>query len=59
MHAQLNSESFPAHKRKMPTSVGILIFMSRTDSILGLSEPKIAEFLDIFILMSIRNFMLN
>ena len=33
--------------------VGILTFMSEKNSILGLSEPKNAEFLDIFILMSI------
>ena len=38
---------------KMPTIVGILTFMNRKNSILGLSEPKNAEFLDIFILMSI------
>ena len=42
---------------KMPTLVGILTFMSRKNSILGLSEPKRAEFLDIFIL--IKYFMLN
>ena len=36
---------------KMPTIVGILTFMSGKNSILGLSEPKKAEFLDIFILM--------
>ena len=33
---------------KMPTVVGILTFMSRKKSILGLSEPENAEFLDIF-----------
>ena len=34
---------------KMPTVVGILTFMSRKNSILGLSEPeKKTEFLDIF-----------
>ena len=33
---------------KMPTVVGILTFMSRNNSILGLSEPKKAKFLDIF-----------
>ena len=33
--------------------VGILTFMSGKNSILGLSEPKKNEFLDIFILMSI------
>ena len=35
---------------KMPTYIGILTFMSRKNSILGLSEPekKNAEFLDIF-----------
>ena len=32
----------------MPTIVGILTFMNRKNSILGLSEPKKAEFLDIF-----------
>ena len=37
----------------MSTIVGILTFMSRKNSILGLSKPKNAEFLDIFILMSI------
>ena len=44
---------------KMPTIVGILTFMSGKNSILGLSEPKKAEFLDICILMSIQNVMLN
>ena len=36
---------------KMPTItiVGILTFMSRKNSILGLSEPENPEFLDIFI----------
>ena len=38
---------------KMPTIVGILIFMSGKNNILGLSELKKAEFIDIFILMSI------
>ena len=38
---------------KMPTIVGILTFMRRKNSILGLSEPKKAEFLDILKLMSI------
>ena len=33
---------------KMPTIVGILTFMSGEDSILGLSAPKKAKFLDIF-----------
>ena len=33
---------------KMPTVVGILTFMSRKNSIIGLSEPeKKAEFLDV------------
>ena len=39
---------------KMTTVVGILTFMSRKNSIVGLSEPEKAEFLDIFILMSIK-----
>ena len=38
---------------KMPTIVGILTFMSGKNNILGLSEPKEAKFLDIYILMSI------
>ena len=38
---------------KMPTIVGILTFMSGKNNILGLAEPKKAEFLDIFIFMSI------
>ena len=38
---------------KMPTIVGILTFMSMKNSIPGLSDPKKAEFLDIFILMII------
>ena len=37
----------------LPTVVGILTFMSGKNSILGISEPKKAEFLDIFIVMSI------
>ena len=44
---------------KMLQIVGILTFMNGKNSILGLSEPKKAEFLDSFILMSISNFMLN
>ena len=35
-------------KVKMPIFVGILTFISGKKSILGLSEPKKAEFLDIF-----------
>ena len=38
---------------KMPTIVGILTFMSGKNSILGLSMPIKAKFLDIYILMSI------
>ena len=38
---------------KMPTIVGILTFMTLKNSILALYEPENAEFLDIFILMSI------
>ena len=38
---------------KMLTIVGILTFMSGKNIILGLSEPKKAEFLDSFILMCI------
>ena len=50
---QLSMKFFLLINVKMPTIVGILTFMSGKNSILGLSEPKKAEFLDIFILMSI------
>ena len=46
-------EIFPAHK------CCILTFMSGKNSILDLSEPKKAEFLDIFLFRCIYNFMLN
>ena len=38
---------------KMPTIVDILTFMSGKYSILGISEPKNAEFLDNLVLISI------
>ena len=38
----------------MPTIVGIVTFMSMKNSILVLSEPKTAEFLDVFILLSFK-----
>ena len=44
---------------KMPTNVGIVTFMSGKNSILGLSGPKKAKFRDIFIPVSILNFMPN
>ena len=61
-HFMFNSvehENFLVIHVKMPTIVGILTFMKRKKSILGLSEPENAEFLDSFILMSNENFMLN
>ena len=51
--ALLSMKFFLLINVKMPTTVGILTFKNRKNSILGLSEPKNAEFLDIFILMSI------
>ena len=45
---QLNMKFFLLINVKMPTIVGILTFLSEKNSILGLSEPKKAEFLDIF-----------
>ena len=51
---ELSMKIFLLINVKMPTIVGILTFMSRKNSILGLSEPKKkAELFDIFILMSI------
>ena len=50
---QLSMKFFQLINVKMPTIVGILTFMSGKNSILGLSEPKKAKFLDIFIVMSI------
>ena len=56
-------EIFSAHKNlmlKCQHLLAFLTFMSRKNSILSLSEPeKKTDFLDIFILMSIRNFMLS
>ena len=49
----LNMKFFLLLNVKMPTIVGILTFISRKNSILGLSESEKAEFLDIFILMDI------
>ena len=46
---QLSMKFFPLINVKMPTIVGILIFMSGENSIQGLSEPKNAKFLDIFL----------
>ena len=50
---QLSMTFFLFINVKMPTIIGILTFMSGKNSIIGLYEPKKAEFLDIFILMSI------
>ena len=50
---QLSMNFFLPINVKMPTIVGILTFMSRKNSILGLYESEKAEFLDIFILKSI------
>ena len=50
---QLGMKFFLLINIKMPTIVGILTFTSMKNSILGLSEPEKAEFLDISILMSI------
>ena len=50
---ELSMKIFLLINFKMPPIVGILAFMSGKISILGLSEPTKAEFLDIFILMSI------
>ena len=50
---QLSMKFFLLINIKMPTVVGILTFMNGKNSILALSEPKKAKFLDIFILMRI------
>ena len=49
---QLSMKFFLLINVKMPTIVGILTFMNRKNSILSLSEPENADFLDIFIHMS-------
>ena len=56
---QLSMKFFLIINVKMPTIVGILIFISMKNSILGLSEPIKAELLDIFTLMRILNFILR
>ena len=50
---QLSMNFFLLMNVEMPTSVGISTFISRKNSILDLPKPENAEFLDIFILMSI------
>ena len=50
---QLSMNFFLLINVKMRTIVGILTFMNEENGILGLSEPKNAEFLDIFIPVSI------
>ena len=47
--AQLSMIFFLLINVKMPTIVGILKFMSGKNSILGLSEPKKADFFFIFL----------
>ena len=47
---QLSIKFFLLINVKMPTIVGIFTFMSRKNSILGLSEPTKAEFLHILYL---------
>ena len=43
---QLSMEFSPLINVKMPTIVGIFICMSGKNNMLGLTEPKKAEFLD-------------
>ena len=50
---QLNMKFFMLINVKMSTIVGILTYMSKKNSIIGLSKPVKTEFLDTFILMSI------
>ena len=50
---QLSMKFFIVINIKMPTIVGVLTFMSRKNTILGLSEPENVEFPDIYIFMSI------
>ena len=45
---QMSKSFFLLINVKMPTTVGILTFMSGKNSILDLFEPKGAEFLDTF-----------
>ena len=45
---QLSMNFFLLKNVKMPTVVGILTCMRRKNSVIGLSEPEKAEFLDIF-----------
>ena len=56
---QLSMKFFLLINVKMPTVVGILTFMSRKIAFSAYLSLKNAVFLDIFILISILNFMLN
>ena len=59
--SQLSMKFFLLINIKMPnlSIFGILIFMRRKHSILGLYEPDTAVFLDISKLPSIQNFVLS
>ena len=59
MRNSADHENFLLINVKMAIIVGILTFISRKNSIVGLSEPKKAEFLDIFVPMSILNFIIS
>ena len=50
--AQLNMNFFLLINVKMPTIVGILTFISRKNSSIGLSEPKKLNFLIFFYLQA-------
>ena len=57
---QLSMKFFPLINVKMPSVVDILTFISGKNCILSLSESeKKLNFIDIFILMNIQNFMLS
>ena len=49
---QLSMDFFLRINIKMPTTVGMLIFMSTKNSILGLSESKNAEFMGFFFILT-------
>ena len=55
MLTSTDPDILPAHNVKMPTIVVILTFMSRTNTILGLSELEKAAFLGTFILEAFKS----
>ena len=58
LSTQLTLTFFVLINVKLPTTVGILTFMSRKNSIIGVYKPKTADLFDSFILIIILKKMM-